>query len=82
MVTDVNLIKVDRVIKVVPHVVVVLHVMIKTLQTNKGKESSIFGHCIMIHQRYLCPSLKLMIGNATDETESFLVLFNTELKKD
>ncbi len=43
VVTDVDLIKVYRVVDVVPHVVVVLHMVIKTLQTNIGKSLQSFG---------------------------------------
>ncbi len=44
VVTDVDLIKVYRVVDVVPHVVVMVYVMIKTLQTNKGIKEKVYSH--------------------------------------
>ena len=65
----INLVQVDGVIDVVPHVVVKLHMVLKALRDGERVQSlpsSDLSDC----QGYLSPLIKLMAGDTADEADS------------
>ena len=88
VITDIDLVQIDGVVDVVPHVVVMLYMVVKALYggCNKIDRLSYITHqyqkLFETVPQYLSSSLKLMVGNTANKAKSLLVLLCTELHRE